>query len=74
MARPPGSCGKRNPGCERLQIATVRLAATVEGSAARPSRPAAGTRPRRPYLFAMWVQGANLWAGARQSRTAFGAV
>ena len=33
-----------------LHIATVRAAATVEGSAARPSHPTAGTRHRRPYL------------------------
>ena len=41
-----------------LQIATVRAAATVEGSAARPGHPAAGTRHRRPYLRAMWADSA----------------
>ena len=64
-----------------LQIATVRAAATVEGSAARPGHPAAGTRHRRPYLRAMWADSAPAsgvafaaaawWSRHRTSRTPF---
>jgi len=79
--RPKGRPALARSGPEiGLQIATVRSDATVEGSAARPSRPAAGTRPRRPYLCAMWVYSALAsgvafaaaarWSRHRTSRTA----